>query len=198
MILRGLLVDLVPYGRKFMEQDHRWWNNESRFWGSMGDRGVVSKAAVEREHEEWNTDETPHSGVPFGIQTKSGKPLGYLGINWISYHNRWANLGAVISEPAYWGGGYGTDGLLLLLDYAFDVLDMRRVWLMTMTLNERVLRQMEKVGFTLEGRQREATWADNGWVDVVLYGMMADEWPGRAAMVERLGLQARPDPDEAA
>ena len=69
--------------------------------------------------------------------------------------------GREIGEPDYWGGGYGTDALLLLIEYAFDTLDMRKVWLNTMSLNERVIRQMEKVGFGLEGRQREAN-ADGG------------------------------------
>jgi RimJ/RimL family protein N-acetyltransferase len=108
-------------------------------------------------------------------------------------HSRAANLGAVINEPDYWGGGYGTDALLLLLDYSFDTLDLRRVWLDTMGLNERVKRQMEKVGFTLEGRRREATYVDGLWTDELIYGMLVEEWPGREAMIEQLGLTAVKD-----
>lgn len=190
-MLEGLLVDLVPYGQRFAEQDHRWWNNESVFWSSMGDRSVVTKAQAEAEHREWRESTEPHTGVAFGVQTKDGKPLGYFGINFLSYHSRVANFGANISEPDYWGGGYGTDALLLLTDYAFDTLDMRKVWLVTMTLNQRVLRQMEKVGFLLEARQRQATVANGVPCDVVMYGLLREEWPGRVAMIERLGLHAR-------
>jgi RimJ/RimL family protein N-acetyltransferase len=190
-MLQGLLVDLVPYGRKAMEQDHRWWNNDSMFWASMGERNVATKAEIEREHQEWITSEKPHTGVPFVAQTKDGKPLGYFGINWLDYHHRTANLGASIGEPDYWGGGYGTDALLLIVDYAFDWLDMRKIWLSTMSLNERVLRQMVKVGFTLEARQRQVAWADGQWYDEVSYGLFRDEWPGREAMIGKLGLKAR-------
>jgi len=109
----------------------------------------------------------------------------------VSYHDRVANLGANIIEADYWGGGYGTDALLLLVDYAFDTLDMRRLFLITMTLNERVLRQMEKVGFLLEGRMRQATVADGVPYDVVIYGLLREEWPGRPAMIEKLDLRAR-------
>ncbi|HEX3051568.1 MAG TPA: GNAT family protein [Aggregatilineaceae bacterium] len=191
-MLDGLLVDLVPYGSRFWENDSRWWNNDSRFWGSMGNRFILSKAQIERVHQEWR-DSPPETGVPFGIQTKDGKPIGYIGINWISQHDRAANLGAVINEPDYWGGGYGTDALLLLLDYAFYTLDMRRVWLGTMSLNARVMRQMEKVGFMLEARRREATVADGVWYDELIYGMMAEEWPGRETMIVKLGLSAAKD-----
>jgi RimJ/RimL family protein N-acetyltransferase len=190
-MLEGLLVDLVPYGERFMEHDQRWWNSESSFWSGMGRREFVTKAQAEAEHREWRESTKPETGVPFGVQTKDGKPLGYFGINFLLYHSRVANLGANISEPEYWGGGYGTDALLLLLDYAFDTLDMRRVWLITMTLNQRVLRQMEKIGFLLEARQRKATNADGVWYDVVTYGLLREEWPGRAAMIDKLGLRAR-------
>lgn len=97
----------------------------------------------------------------------------------------------MIGEPEYWGGGYGTDALLLLADYAFDWLDLHKLWLITMALNARVMRQMEKVGFDLEARQRAATWANNGWVDALTYGIQRSAWPGRAALIERLGLRAR-------
>lgn len=190
-MLEGLLVDLVPYGKRFMDRDHAWWNNESVFWASMGDRNFSSKAQVEKEHREWSESTEPETGVPFGVLAKDGTPLGYFGINWIDEASRVGNLGASIGEEAYWGGGYGTDALLLLLDYAFDWLDLRRVWLVTMASNKRVIRQMEKIGFQLEARQRQATAADGVWVDAVSYGLMREEWPGRAVMIEKLGLRAR-------
>ena len=190
-MLEGLLVDLVPYGKQFLDQDHRWWNNESVFWSGEGERNFLSKRQVEAEHNEWFESTRPRTGVPFGVLTKDGTPLGYFGINWISYHDRTANLGASIGEPEYWGGGYGTDALLLIIDYAFNVLDMRKVWLGTMSLNTRVLRQMEKIGFVLEARRREGVAADGQRYDELIYGMLREEWPGREAMIDRLGLQAR-------
>ena len=190
-MLEGLLVNLVPYGNSFLDRDHTWWNSESSFWGSMGDRILVSQADVDREHKEDAESEKPRTGVAFGIQTKDGQPLGYLGLNWIATHRRVGNLGAVIGEKAFWGGGYGTDALLLCVDYAFDWLDLRRVYLETIALNGRVTRQMEKVGFRLEAQHRRATFADGVWADVLVFGLMREEWPGRAAMIEKLGLQAR-------
>ncbi len=190
-MLYGTLVDLVPYGERFKAHDHDWWNNESRYWGSMGEHMFVSRAAVEREYEEWDQTQHTETGVGFGILTKDGTPIGGIGINWLSAHHRVADLGAVIGERAYWGGGYGTDALLLVVDYAFNWLDMRKVWLGTMSLNARVVRQMEKVGFALETRQREGTVADGRWHDVLTFGRLRDGWPGYAAMVAALGIVAR-------
>jgi RimJ/RimL family protein N-acetyltransferase len=193
MKLEGLLVDLVPYGTRFQELEPIFRNNESWFWATVGERHAIPKAVLKRrqqERAEWIEQHGSH-GVMFGIQTKDGKPIGDMGMNWVMPHHRLAMLGASIGDPAYWGGGYGTDALLLIVDYAFDWLDMHKIWLMTMALNARVVRQMEKVEFTLECRQREGTWVDGKPVDGLTYGILREEWPGREAVIERLGLKAR-------
>lgn len=176
-MLEGLLVDLVPYGKPFLELEHKWHNGPAWYWAAVGDRPIVSRAMLERWHQERAEARADHrrDRVSFGVQTKDGKPLGDIALNWVLPHHRLGMLGAAIGEPEYWGGGYGTDALLLLLDYAFDWLDFRKVWLGTMGLNARVMRQMDKVGFTLEGRQREAFVADGQRTDHLLYGMLREE-----------------------
>lgn len=193
MILEGLLVDLVPYGNRVKELDRLWHNSEASFWGSGGDWHFTTKTQSNAGWEEWteNRQNGKESGVAFAIQTKDGVPIGYMGINWIAHFHRLAQLGAQIGPPEYWGGGYGTDALLLLLDYTFDWLDVRKAWLTTTSINARVIRQMEKIGFTFEGRQREGSLANGKWIDWLFYGMFQSDWPGRAAMVEKLGLKAR-------
>jgi RimJ/RimL family protein N-acetyltransferase len=192
MLLEGLLVNLVPYGDDYRQSEHRWRNGEAWFWATMGDRWLLSQDMIKRrqqEQDEWNANHTNH-GVWFGIETKAGKPIGDIAINWVVPQSRLAMLGAAISETEYWGGGYGTDALLLIIDYAFEWLDFRKIWLATMSINARVMRQMEKVGFTLEARQRHMAFVDGVWADALIYGMFRADWPGRPAMIEKLGLTA--------
>jgi RimJ/RimL family protein N-acetyltransferase len=195
MRLEGLLVDLVPYGDDFKKMEHRWNNSEAVFWASVGDRGLVSKASIERRQQERaeRAESGPHHSVWFGIRTKDGQPIGDMALNWVLPHHRLSMLGAMIGEPDYWGGGYGTDALLLIVDYAFNWLDFHKLWLATMAPNIRAQRNVEKVGFKLEARRREAIHADGEWVDDLLYGLLREEWPGREAMIARLGLKARKD-----
>lgn len=192
-MLEGLLVDLVPFGERFLEQGPRWINSEATFWADAGDRPMRSKAAFRRRVEEGRERQAEHpsTGMWFGIQTKDGKPIGDIQLGLVMPHHRIAMLGAMIGEPDYWGGGYGTDALLLIVDFAFDWLDFHRLWLGTMSINARVIRQMEKVGFTLEARQRGWWYADGVWCDNLVYGLLRDEWPGRPAMIEKLGLRAK-------
>jgi RimJ/RimL family protein N-acetyltransferase len=194
-MLEGLLVDLVPYGKLYRDKEYTWRNAEASFWASGGERYIMTRAALEAQFSGWaeRRESDPSPGVSFGVQIKDGTPIGYVSINWLQPTHRTAMLGAKIGESAYWGGGYGTDAVLLLLDYTFDFLDVRKAWLMTTSQNVRVHRQMDKLGFTLEGRQRESTFIDGAWADWMAYGMLHEEWPGRAALVTRLGLSARKD-----
>lgn len=185
-MLEGILVDLVPYGDAYKTLDHRWHNSEASFYWTMGGRWLHTAAQIRREQQQ--PGERHRNRVAFGIQTKAAQPIGYFGLHRLMPHQRMAALSAMIGEPDYWGGGYGTDALLLMIDYAFGWLDMRKLWLMTMTANPRVLRQMAKVGMRQESRLREGAYANGAWYDAVTYGLLREEWPGRAALVERLEL----------
>lgn len=192
-MLEGILVDLVPQSAAYRERLHEWSNSEGEFWGSGGDRRFFSQAQIQRRIERWaeRRDNNPSRGVYFAIRTKPGVLIGMIAVNWMNPTHRWGVLGAQISEPGYWGGGYGTDALLLLIDFAFGWLDFRRLWLSTTSMNARVHRQMEKVGFTLEVRRRESIYADGEWYDWLAYGLMREEWPGREALIGPLKLREK-------
>ncbi|HEX3051569.1 MAG TPA: GNAT family protein [Aggregatilineaceae bacterium] len=186
-MLTGLLVDLVPCGERFRKLMAAWNSGPASFWADAGMRVIKSQVQFDAMFREWQ-EKSDRIEVDFGIQTKDGTLIGEIGMNWMSPYHRFANIGAIIGDPAYWGGGYGTDALMLYIDYAFDWLDLRRIFLDTMSINARVIRQMEKVGFKLEARRREAMYGDGVWYDELIYGLLRDEWLGREALLEKMGF----------
>jgi len=191
-ILHGLLVDLVPFTKGFQDKMVQYWNNESRLWAMMGENEPISKAHIGRIMEERRgAAERGYTGVHFMLRAKDGQIIGSIGLNWVNYWHRFAWVGAWIGEAEYQGGGIGSDALLLLTDYAFRWLDLRRLVLETMGLNERAQRNVEKCGFQLERRARFATYVNGEWVDVLGYGLLREEWPGRDTLVEQLGLRQK-------
>ena len=60
---------------------------------------------------------------------------------------REAELGITIGVRGYWGRGYGTDAVRTLLEYAFEELELRRMYLHTLTSNIRAQRAFENAGF---------------------------------------------------
>ncbi len=60
---------------------------------------------------------------------------------------REAELGITIGVRAYWARGYGTDAVRTLLGYAFEEMELRRMYLHTLTSNIRAQRAFENAGF---------------------------------------------------
>lgn len=89
-------------------------------------------------------------------------------------------LGIAIGDKRYWGRGYGREAMALLLDYAFRLRNMRRVWLTVNGNNERAIRAYRACGFVEEGRLRAHVWSAGAYVDFVYMGVMREEWAGDA------------------
>lgn len=72
--------------------------------------------------------------------------------------------------------GVGTEATRLAVDHAFTTSGLHRVQLEVYAFNPRARRVYEKVGFVLEGTQREALLFDGEWVDLHLMGMLEQDW----------------------
>jgi RimJ/RimL family protein N-acetyltransferase len=90
--------------------------------------------------------------------------------------NRKAMLGIVIGEKAYWGQGYGQEAVRLLLEYAFNLLNLNSVMLGTFAFNRRAIHCYERVGFKEIGRRRQARIVGDRKYDVVLMDILAEEF----------------------
>ncbi len=64
-----------------------------------------------------------------------------------------------------------------LVDYAFAKLQLNRVEIRCATGNLRSQAIPERLGFTREGTLREGEWLYDHFVDLIVYSMLAREWP---------------------
>jgi [ribosomal protein S5]-alanine N-acetyltransferase len=76
--------------------------------------------------------------------------------------------------------GIARRSVALMLDWAFDVLEMRRVELTTLPENEATVRLAESLGFNREGLMRARNFERGRAVDVIWFGVLRDEWAARA------------------
>jgi RimJ/RimL family protein N-acetyltransferase len=89
--------------------------------------------------------------------------------------NRSAMLGIFIGEKRYWGKGYGREAVQLLLDYAFNLLNLNSVMLGIFSFNERAIRCFREAGFKEIGRRRQARIIGDKRYDLVLMDVLAEE-----------------------
>ncbi|MBD2432185.1 GNAT family N-acetyltransferase [Fischerella muscicola CCMEE 5323] len=87
-----------------------------------------------------------------------------------------ASLGVAIGAREYWGKGYGTDALQIILGYAFRELNLYRVGSTTISYNIRSMKAHEKVGFRQQGIQRSFIKREGKRFDLIQYGILRPEW----------------------
>lgn len=95
------------------------------------------------------------------------------GINWV---HRFADLGIMIGDKAYWGKGYGEEACRLLLGYAFNRLNLNKVTLGFYATNVAALKTYKKVGFKIEGKIKKLLSIDGKYVDHILMGILQSEY----------------------
>ena len=84
-----------------------------------------------------------------------------------------------IGEHDAWGHGFGSEATALMVEHAFARLGLHRVALSVFEFNGRAMRAYEKVGFTEEGRARQAIYRDGRYWDEIHMSILATEWQAR-------------------
>ena len=111
----------------------------------------------------------------FAIEA-NGKFIGQCALFNVNETARICELGITIGDQAYWGQGYGSESIGLLLQYAFHYRNYRKVWLQVHSANERAIRAYGACGFVEEGRLRSHVWSNGAYDDLLQMGIFQHEW----------------------
>lgn len=101
--------------------------------------------------------------------------INLTSINWI---NRSAEYSIMIGDRNQWGKGLGKEATLLILKYAFEELNLNRVYLTVRADNEKAKSLYEKSGFTKEGILRKAIYKNSKFIDLIAMSILRDEFYG--------------------
>ncbi len=107
------------------------------------------------------------------------KIIGTCGLRNIDWFSRRGILGISIFNKNFWRKGYGTESLNLFLEYVFTVLGLHRIKSCVYAYNEGSLALHKKCGFVQEGVERSATYKRGEYHDVVLFGLLKDEYKSK-------------------
>ena len=173
----GKLVELSPLTDADSERMLRWINDRDLVLLSSAYRPVD-----EAHHREWfETIRKRSDVVIFGIRERAtGQLVGSCQLLGISPTHRKAELQIRIGESQARGRGYGREAVELLLDFAFDDLNLNRVELTVVDGNQPAVRTYEGAGFLREGLLRQAAYIDGRYIDLVLMSILRDERPDRS------------------
>jgi RimJ/RimL family protein N-acetyltransferase len=154
------------------------WFNDLEVTLPLGDEAYVP-FGLEKAREDVE-DTIRRQGHVFSIiDRQSEKLIGRCLLFSVNSVDRSAKLGIVIGEKSCWGQGYGQEATRLLLDYAFNLLNLHSVMLGAFAFNVRALAAYQKVGFREIGRRREARLIGGRAYDVIMMDILEDEFRQR-------------------
>ncbi len=177
-ILQGELVRLSADDPQVMAEAVNHWDRDSEFRRLL-DSEPANQDSVKKLTELFEKSQRKDSPLfySFAIHTLEGDRLvGFTGLDGDFFPHGEAFVGIGIGERDFWGKGYGTDAMKVILRFAFQELNLRRVALDTFEYNPRAIHSYEKVGFVHEGRAREFLYREGRRWDLIFMGILREEW----------------------
>lgn len=173
--LKGDLTYLKKLDKGYLEE---YWENMSNCGIEAtvftGTQQIFNKTDIERYLEDISSD---RSRIDFLIFTKeSNKIVGEVVINEIYRNNRSANIRIVINRKEDFSKGYGSEAMILALNYGFGMLNLHRIELEVFSFNERAIHVYEKIGFIREGIRRDGCFFNNKYYDMITMSILEEEF----------------------
>ena len=196
--LRGERIRLVPPDRNLhLENAMCWWNDPevAKFLvSSLGmTRGMAEEwfervQGRERIHATaWVAPSGLSREFVWAILDEHDRHIGFTWIHNIDWRYRVATSGTVI-EKSVWSKGYGSEAMRVRAQFAFEVLGLHRLEADAMADNIGSVRALERAGYRREGVARQKVWARDEWHDLVLLGMLEEEYAAsRSASAKNAG-----------
>ncbi len=150
-------------------------------WPQQHQRTEDSESFALRKHSEFALRES----MPMGIWSISGEFLGGSGFHAPDWKTPKAEIGYFLLPPAR-GQGLASEVVRLLVHYAFERMELNRVWSSCDANNNASTNVLRRAGLTEEGTMRTETRDHHGHLrDTLIFGLAIDafaRWLDRHAV----------------
>lgn len=172
-----MLSDELIYLRRLeaTDLDRTWvWINDPSVYLKIGSQVPISRSAQLKWFE--RVDQSGDK-IILAICLKDGDVhVGNVSLDSIENRHRTARLSIFVGDPAQRGKSIGTRAIRLLAGYAFDFLNLNKIWCKTTAGDDRVGHFYEQLGFRMEGVLRRHEFIDGQYRDKMIYGLLRDEF----------------------
>ena len=100
------------------------------------------------------------------VERENDRSIGSVFIRDIDLIHKKGEYGIFIGEDDARGRGYGTEAARLILEYAFNVVGLHRIYLRVFSDNTAAIESYKKVGFQMEGIFRDDVYVRGKFQDI--------------------------------
>jgi len=131
------------------------------------------------EMEEYIGNSYSRQNLTLAIITKSdNKHVGNISLSNIDFINSNCTFSIVLGEKEAWGRSVGYSSAKLIIEHAFNELNIKRINIGTFECNVGMRKLAVKLGAVEEGIRRKAVFKNGEYIDVIEYGLLSDEYKG--------------------
>jgi len=102
--------------------------------------------------------------------------IGVVYLTNIDWIDRTAKFSIMIGESKYQNKGMGKLATNLMLDHAFEDMNLHKLWLRVLEDNIKAISLYEKCGFIKEGVNRQHIFKNGSYVNLISMGILKEEW----------------------
>jgi len=175
-VVVGERVALGPL-RHDLASTYARWNNQLEVRRGLDFVGIATR----QDQEKWVEDnltkgaEREPKAVEFTIyDRRDATPVGTAGLFQINHSHATGSFGIALGERR--GQGLGTEATRLVLDFAFNVLNLRNVLLEVIEWNAAGIAAYERAGFRRIGARRAAVMSRGERRDVIFMDAIPDDF----------------------
>ncbi len=167
----GEKVYLSPRSLEDAEKYAKWLNNYEIAKYVQNYTNVISLES-EIEYLKQNSD-----GYHFAIvDNKTDELIGTISLEHVNNIDRTAELGIFIGEENHLSKGYGSEAIMLLLDFGFNYLNLNNIMLRVYSFNIRAQKAYKKCGFKEFGVWPNSRYAEGKYHDIIYMYITKDDF----------------------
>lgn len=165
-----------------LQQEVRNWRNQNEIRKNMYSDHIISSD----EHNQWLTSLHDASTNHVYIAFNDNIPIGLVSIN--NYKPLWSTADwAFYLNPDYLSHkGLGAALEYHFLNFIFNKFELTKLNCEVLEINPLVVKLHQKFGFIIEGIKRKNIIKDNKRIDVVLLGILYEEWIAKRPFLEKI------------
>lgn len=161
-------IELEEFSRKHISDKYLGWLNDHEVTRFMM-TGTTSVTSDDIELPYGNDDMRFAISVPRVGQVSCSDYVGTISLHNICWVSRKAEIGYMIGSKQHWGRGIASQAIELVTHYAFNRLNLNKVYAEIVDGNIGSARSLEKNGFTEYARVPQDYYLDGEMLDSILF-----------------------------
>ena len=169
VLIRGLKVVIREKRIEDAKDDYAWRTDEE-LARLDATRPISMSYDAFLQYSEEELLYSTHSSKRLALDSLDGRHIGNCMYYDIDGRQGKAELGIMIGDRDYWGKGYGSEAVEMLLAHIFATTSLNRIYLHTLEWNSRARRSFAKSGF------RDVKSVRRGGLNFMLMEVLRERW----------------------